>query len=514
MSPCCDGDAVRRERRAADLHRLGADDGGCSPTAGDDGGVADEAAAGGEDALRRHHAVDVLGARLVAHEDDLDALGRGRRGGVGVEVDGADGGAGRGGQTLGDQLAGAGELRVQHLVEVVAGDALQRFVAADLPTVRAAAGARRHVDGHLQSGRARALADARLEHPELALLDGELGVAHVLVVALEAGEDREQLVVDPREVLLEGVEVLGVADAGDDVLALGVDQEVAVGLVLAGRGVAREPDAGAGVVVAVAEHHRLHVDRGAEVVADPLANAVGDRPGAVPAREHGLDRAAELLDRVLREGLARLRLHDLLVGRAQRLQRRGVEVGIARDPGRPLGVLERVLEEGAVDAEHDPAVHRDEPAVRVVGEALVTGRRGEALHALVVEPEVEDGVHHPGHRELGAGAHADEQRVGGIAEVAAHLLLQLGDLGGDLPVELLRPAAGQVGAAGVGGDREPARHRQAQHAGHLGEVGTLAAEEVLHLHGRAAVLVIEGVDVGHGAGVYWRTVGRERRRVR
>ena len=58
------------------------------------------------------------------------------------------------------------------------------------------------------------------------------------------------------------------------------------------------------VVVAVAEHHRLHVDGGAEVVADALADAVGDRPGAVPAAEHGLDGAAQLLHRVLRERLA------------------------------------------------------------------------------------------------------------------------------------------------------------------------------------------------------------------
>ena len=89
--------------------------------------------------------------------------------------------------------------------------------------------------------------------------------------------------VDRREVLGQRVEVLGVADAGHHVLALGVDQEVAVGLVLAGGGVAGEAHAGAGVVVAVAEHHRLHVDRGAEVVADALPHAVGDGPGAVPA---------------------------------------------------------------------------------------------------------------------------------------------------------------------------------------------------------------------------------------
>ena len=59
------------------------------------------------------------------------------------------------------------------------------------------------------------------------------------------------------------------------------------------------------VVVAVAEHHRLHVDRGAEVVADALADAVGDGPGAVPADRNTASIAPRSCSRrVLRERLA------------------------------------------------------------------------------------------------------------------------------------------------------------------------------------------------------------------
>jgi hypothetical protein len=36
----------------------------------------------------------------------------------------------------------------------------------------------------------------------------------------------------------------------------------------------------------------------------------------------------------------------------------------------------------------------------------------------------------------------------------------------------------EVGPAGLGGDDEPGRHRQAQ-VGHLGQVGTLAPQQVL-----------------------------------
>ena len=80
---------------------------------------------------------------------------------------------------------------MEHRVEMVLGD----------PTRPLRPGSSRarlvdHVDGHAQRGTARALAHPGLEHPELALLDGELGVAHVAVVALEPVEDPEQLACD------------------------------------------------------------------------------------------------------------------------------------------------------------------------------------------------------------------------------------------------------------------------------------------------------------------------------
>ena len=124
-------------------------------------------------------------------------------------------------------------------------------------------------------GLAGALADAGLEHPESVAFDRELAVEHVAVVRLEPLEDERELGVGRGERVGHGLEGKGRADARHDVLALGVDEEVAVGARRAGRGVAGERHAGAGPIVAVAEHHRLHVHRGAEVVGDPLPPPVG-----------------------------------------------------------------------------------------------------------------------------------------------------------------------------------------------------------------------------------------------
>ena len=56
----------------------------------------------------------------------------------------------------------------------------------------------------------------------------------------------------------------------------------------------------------------------------------------------------------------------------------------------------------------------------------------QRLGDLMVEADVEDGVHHARHRELGAGAARDEQRVGGITELLAGLLLDMGERLGHL----------------------------------------------------------------------------------
>ena len=145
---------------------------------------------------------------------------------------------------------------------------------------------------------------------------------------LEAGEDRQQLLVDLRELGLERVEIFGVADTGHDVFALSVHEEVAVGMVVAGRRISGESDTGARVVVTVAEHHRLDVDSGAEIVRDLLANAVRDGTRTVPALEDGFHRSAQLGLGLLREGFTGDALDDVEVLGAQSLEHGRRQFGI------------------------------------------------------------------------------------------------------------------------------------------------------------------------------------------
>ena|GEM_PF-1319213 len=474
--PLVDHVPVRAEAAGhdVDVERVRADDARAAHAAGDDGGVRRLAAPGGQHADRGDHAAEVVGVRLAAHQHHVLALGgpllrRGR-----VEDGHPDGRPRRGRHPAGEQgaLGGRVELREQQLRELLAGDARERLVERDQVLVDEL---RR--DPERRGGGA--LAHPRLQHPQPAALDRELDVAQVPVVRLELAHRAPQVAVRAGVDALEVGQGRRVPDPRDDVLALRVRQVVAVVPRPAGRRVARERHPGARRRTEVAEHHRHHVDRRAQVVRDPLLAAVQAGALGVPRPQHRHDREVELLARLLREVPAGVLAHDRLEHVDERAQVVGAEVDVRGDAARVLGRVEGVGEPVAVDVEHGPAEHLHEPAVGVPREPLVAAERREPVHRLVVEAYVEDRLHHPGHRELGPGPHGHQQRVGRVAEAPPEGVLHATQGGRDLD-----PQAGRHGAvphevaARLGRDREPRRHRQPE-PGHLGQVRALAAQQVL-----------------------------------
>ena len=85
-----------------------------------------------------------------------------------------------------------------------------------------------------------------------------------------------------------------------------------------------------------------------------------------------------------------------------------------------------MLERFVLDAHRGRAEHVDEASVAVVGEADVAGLLGDPLDGGVGEAEVQDRVHHPGHRQRRARADRDEQGVDRVAELGPELGLHLG----------------------------------------------------------------------------------------
>src|SRR5579884_4119105 len=374
------------------------------------------------------------------------------------------------------QLAQAGDVkdRVEELIELRRRDAANGGLLIDESLLD-------HVHRDLHRGRTGALAVARLQHVQDAFLHRELEILHVLVVLFEVRGDVAKLAVDVRVPGLEFADGLRRADAGDHILALCIDQELAVEDLLARTGVAREPDAGAGGLAHVPEHHGLDVAGGAQAVRDLLHLAVVGRFGRPPGHEYRVAGQDELLARILREFALGGLLNDLLVLGDDGLQVLGGQVGIELGLPLVLAGVEGLVEQRHVDAERDFTEHLDEAAVAVVGKPRVAGLGGQAFHGLVIEAEVEDGVHHAGHGELGARAHAEQQRIGGVAELLARQAFQLFD---GLP-DLLVDFGGhfliviEEDVADVGDDRESRGDRHTG-AAHLGQAGTFSAQQIPH----------------------------------
>src|SRR5215469_7468402 len=103
-----------------------------------------------------------------------------------------------------------------------------------------------------------------------------------------------------------------------------------------------------------------------------------------------------------------------------------------------FALLDQVFERLLLDSEHDGREHHNEATVRIPCEAFVVGAGGKTDHGFVVEPKIEDRIHHAGHRDTRAASYGDEQRIIGITEMLARALFQLTHRALDLILEPAR----------------------------------------------------------------------------
>ena len=178
--------------------------------------------------------------------------------------------------------------------------------------------------------------------------------------------------------------------------------------------IARECNAGCAVVAEIAEHHRLHVDRRAPFGRDAVALAIDDGAFVLPRTEHRADGAPELLVDVLRKFFLLAGLDEALVALDEFLQIIGAEFGVLRlvqvvfeTVHQRIERIVRFLRRRGY-THHHAAVHLDEATVAVVREAWIRSALGEPLYGLVIQAEVQNRIHHAGHRFACAGAHRQQ----------------------------------------------------------------------------------------------------------
>ena len=171
-----------------DAESLDTADAGSAHAASDNGGVGGLAAMRGQNAFGGNHAGEVVGVGFPADEHAFATLGLGRDGVSGGKDRFTHGSAGRCVQAACEHIVFCVlvELRMQKLVELLGIDAANRLFLGDEAFFD-------HLDRNMQSSGGRTLAHTSLQHPELALLNGELDIADVVIVILEGYEDLLEL---------------------------------------------------------------------------------------------------------------------------------------------------------------------------------------------------------------------------------------------------------------------------------------------------------------------------------
>ena len=410
------------DRRLPRLERQGvaARHGRLAHAARDDGRVRGHAAVRGQHAASPDQPVDVVRGGLPADEQDVLAGTAPLLRRVGVEHDEPGGSAGGRVQALGDHLDLRARVdhRVQKLVELPRIDPRDRLLARD----QALAG---HVDGDAERRPGGALPGPGLEQVELALLDRELDVLHLAEVALEALKRLDQLRERARQQLRHPLDRLRRPRARDDVLALRVDEELPEQARLARRGVpgearrrcrtsspcCRRPSGRRWQRCRDRPGSRWPAGRPAPAACPRSRRRRGSRAGAGRADPAGT------------------------AGRSPR--RRSTRSGRRARPGRPRRARRRCGHPGRPSGASSSCSNRCPSIPSTTSPYIWTRRlyasaakrglpvdRPERGGGLAVQPEVQDRVHHPGHRDRGAGAHRHEQRIAGIPEPLAGLGLE------------------------------------------------------------------------------------------
>ena len=126
-------------------------------------------------------------------------------------------------------------------------------------------------------------------------------------------------------------------------------------------------------------------------------------------------------------------------------------------------------------------VHLNEATVGVVSKALILGQLCKAFNDLVVESQVEDGVHHARHGSSCTGADRNQQRVVDVAEFFAGKLFEFSKVFKDFSLDFRADlfAVFIILGACLGCNGEALWNRHTEY-GHFCKVCAFAAKQFTH----------------------------------
>ena len=281
-----------------------------------------------------------------------------------------------------------------------------------------------------------------------------------------------------------GHDLLGGAYTSHNVLTLGIDQILAIEQVLTGTGVTREAHASSTVVTHVTIDHGLHVNCRTILLGDLVHAAVQDGAVVVPAIKYSVDGTPQLIVSVGGEVLTGILLNSGLEALNQFLEVIDIKFGVKLHALLLLELLDDGLKGvdvglvGGLHAEHHVTVHLYKAAVAVPSEAGVARLLSQGLGYLVVDTQVEDGVHHTRHRHGSTRANRYQLGVAGIIELVTGQFLDVSNRFHHIVLDHLNDSFAAllvIEGANLGSNGETRGNRNTNQV-HLGKVSALATQ--------------------------------------
>ena len=316
-----------------------------------------------------------------------------------------------------------------------------------------------HLNCNLKCRESSTLTNTSLKHPELTILNGELDVHHVCVMILKNLKDVEELLACLLECrnLNEVCNRLSITNTSNNVLALSVDQEVAVALVSTICRVTSKCNASCRSLTLVTKDHDLNVNCSTKLIRNLVLLAVKDCAVIHPRTKDCLLSKAELKVRIRWEDSVAV-LGDLWVLLNVNVCSKDtlepsykvtkvICVQLCIKLNALLGLLSSncILKELSRNAHNNAREHLNKTTVRVPSKALITSLLNKALNGLIVKTKVKNSVHHARHGEWSTGTNGDKQWIFCIAELLAHALLKSCHCSVNLISDALRPDVAVIG---------------------------------------------------------------------
>ena len=452
-------------------------------TTSNNGSVRSHTATNSQDTLRSLHTGDVFRRSFQTNQNNLFALSVPSFCIISSKYNLTASSTRRSTQTLADRCSSLQslciELRVEQGVEVSRIDHQNSFFFGLVLFIY-------EVASDLESSLSGSLTIPALQHVQLLVFYCEFHILHIVIVVFQCLANLNEFSVCFREFLFHLCDRHRSPNTGNNVFALCVDQEFTHQLLFTSCWVTGKCNTSTGFVVQVTEYHRHYVNSSTPRIRNIVVTTVNVCSRVVPATEYSFDCKLQLFNRIRREVRTQLLLVFSLELFSQRLQISSSQFYVELYALFFLHLVDQLFEVLLTNFHNNVGEHLNESSVRVIYEPFKSRIRIAFDHCsnnVVIQTEVQDGVHHTRHGSTSTRTNGNQQRVLLIAELLAvdffHLLNAVHNLCHDFVVDLA--AIFIVLGTSFCGDGEALRYRKTD-CGHFSQVCTLASEQVPHGH--------------------------------